>query len=207
MITLQQIRDKRPCREGWAKLLVCLGGTSGNYDPDRQVTLGDVAASNGAADAWWCVRCLDTTDAMLRRRIVRALLPACRRVATHTTDARVAYCLAAVARWVEGDDAVDLKTAARAARAAARAARAAARAARAAAAYTATDAAAAYAAAYATDAAAYATDVTDATDAAAAYATDAAAYAAAYATDAPEKERATQVADIIAEFGLTQTKG
>ena len=143
-ITLADIRAAHPCVSGWATLLTALGYADGKFDPDHQVTVGDVAVSNGAADAWWCVRSLDCANVTVRRRVVRALLPCCRRVAVHTTDARVVDCLDAIFRWVEGDDTVDLRAAAYAADAAAYAARAAA----ARAAYAAADAAA--------DAAAYA---------------------------------------------------
>ena len=172
-ITLADIRAAHPCVSGWATLLTALGYADGKFDPDHQVTVGDVAVSNGAADAWWCVRSLDCANVTVRRRVVRALLPCCRRVAVHTTDARVVDCLDAIFRWVEGDDTVDLRAAAYAADAAAYAARAA-------------DARAAYAAADAARAAA----------ARAAYAAaDAAADAAAYA------ERKAQVDDLVAEFG------
>jgi len=188
-ITLADIRAAHPCVSGWATLLTALGYADGKFDPDHQVTVGDVAVSNGAADAWWCVRSLDCANVTVRRRVVRALLPCCRRVAVHTTDARVVDCLDAIFRWVEGDDTVDLRAAAYAADAAA---------------YAAADAAAAraaYAAAYAARAAAAraayaAADAARAAAARAAYAAaDAAADAAAYA------ERKAQVDDLVAEFG------
>ena len=52
-ITLQQIWDATPCAESWAKGLAALGYAAGNYDPERTVTLGDIAVALGAPDAWW----------------------------------------------------------------------------------------------------------------------------------------------------------
>jgi len=116
-LKLSQIRAHHPCRGGWEKLLASLGGAS--VPPDTVVSLGDVAQSNGAADAWWCVRCLDWSDVAVRRTVVGALLPAVRRAAEHTQDRRVHDCVAAVARWQAGDDAENLIQAADAAAAAA----------------------------------------------------------------------------------------
>ena len=48
MLTLQQIRDAHPCEDGWCQLLKSLGG---NPPMDTVVSLGDIARSNGAADA------------------------------------------------------------------------------------------------------------------------------------------------------------
>lgn len=75
---------------------------------DTVVSLGDIARSNGAADAWWCVRCLDWSDIAVRRAVIGALLPAVRRAAVHTQDQRVHGCIASLARWQAGDDTVDL---------------------------------------------------------------------------------------------------
>lgn len=200
-MSLADIREAGPCSQGWTKFLRHLGYEGGAYDPDRRVTLGDIAASNGAPDAWWCVRCLDLTNLMVRRRVVRALLPACRRAAASTTDTRVAACLDAVDRWTESDDTIDLPAAAAGAYAAAYEARA----------------SGAYAAAYAADAATYAAnaaadvyaeDAQESVVEAAANATNTAAADAAadvYAADAAaadaDAERRAQVADIVDEFG------
>lgn len=116
-MTLAQIRDQRPCEDGWKTLMASLGGA--RTPLATQVSLGDIARSNGAADVWWCVRALDWSDATIRRRVVGVLLLTVRRAATHTTAKRVHACINAVQRWCDGDDSVDLKSAARAARAAA----------------------------------------------------------------------------------------
>lgn len=132
-ITLEQIRAKSPCREGWTTLLKSLGNPS---DLSTKVSFGDIAQSNGAADALWCLRCVDD-----RRFGVSMVLPAVKRATQYATDKRVNDCIAAIEQWLSGDDSVDLRAAARAAASASAAAEAAAYAAYAA------DAAAAYAAA------------------------------------------------------------
>jgi hypothetical protein len=205
LITLQQIRDQRPCEEGWKTLLTSLGNPK---DLSLRVSIGDIAKSNGAQDALWCSRCI--TD---RRFVVSLIVPAVKRASVHTTDSRVHECVLAVEKWLAGDDSVNLNAAAAAADAAACAAGDVAYAA-ADVAYAAADVAyAAYNAAY--NAACAAADVTYAAARTAAYAaayvaaaatyaaTSAtyaaartAAYAAAYVADAAEQEQ--QVRDIIA---------
>ncbi len=128
LITLQQIRDHGPCKDGWSTLLKALSNPS---DLSMQVSIGDIAKSNGAQDALWCTRCIDD-----RRFVVSLILPAVRRASAFTTDSRVAECIAVLESWLAGDDGVDLRAAARAAAYAASAASA---------------AYAAYAAAYAAD--------------------------------------------------------
>ena len=56
MMTLQQIRNAKPCANGWRTLLESLGGSP---PMDTVVSLGDIARSNGAADAFWAIRCTD----------------------------------------------------------------------------------------------------------------------------------------------------
>ena len=179
MLTLQQIRDQSPCSEGWTKLLKSLG----NPPMDTVISLGDVAKSNDAADAWWCVRALDWNNEQVRREVIKALVPSVERAAKHTTDKRVHDCIGALKDWIDGKPA-DLEAAAWAADAAADAACAADAAARAAA-WAAADAAAD--AAWAADAAARAA----AWAAWAAQAAEAAAWAA---------ELEAQCADLIASF-------
>ena len=105
--TLQQIRDNGPCSEGWTKLLVSLKGV--NTPLDTLVSLGDVAHSNGAADAYWCVRCLDWKDVAVRRKVLSALLPSLRRALAHTQDQRVHDCVDGLSRWCDGEY-VDLES-------------------------------------------------------------------------------------------------
>lgn len=94
-ITLQQIRDHSPCRDGWTKLLKTLGNPS---DLSITVSIGEIARSNGPQDALWCLRCAEFD----RRDMVRAILPSVKRAATHTTDQRVADCIAAIEGWIAG---------------------------------------------------------------------------------------------------------
>ena len=110
-ISLQSIRDHHPCRDGWTTLLKSLDNPS---DLSTTVTLGDIALSNGALDAWWCVRCLDLTDITLRRKVISTLLPAVKRSSVHTKDQRVHDCITAIQKWIDGDDSVDLEAQARA---------------------------------------------------------------------------------------------
>ena len=177
LITLQQIRYQRPCEEGWKTLLTALGNPK---DLSLQVSIGDIAKSNGAQDALWCCRCISD-----RRFVVSLIIPTVKRASVHTTDSRVHDCVSALEKWLAGDDSVGLLAAADAAADAAddtyaaddayAATRHAARAARAA------------RAAYAAGAAAYAAGATIAVYT---------ARAAAYAANAAECER--QVRDIIA---------
>lgn len=113
--TLGDIRRHGPCKDGWERLLTGLGVGAG-YDLHMRVSLGDVAATNDAADALWCVRCLDWSDVSVRRVVISgAVLPAVKRAAAYTTDQRVHDCIAALDRWCDGDDAVDPMAVARAA--------------------------------------------------------------------------------------------
>jgi hypothetical protein len=120
MLTLQQIRDKSPCGDGWTKLLKSLG----NPPLDTVISLGDVAKSNGAEDAYWCVRALDWKNEQVWREVIKALIPSVERVAKHSTDNRVHDCIGALKDWIDGK-AADLDAAAGAARAATWTARAA----------------------------------------------------------------------------------
>ena len=135
---LAKIRAKSPCEEGWKKLLAGLGYKNGKHNHDHIVSLGDIATTNDAADAMWCVRALDWSDIAVRRAVIAgAVLPAVKRASKHTKDKRVFDCTDAIERWCAGDNKVDLRKAAAAAFASAAAFAAAAA------------AAAAYAAAYA----------------------------------------------------------
>jgi hypothetical protein len=89
--TLGRIRDKSPCSEGWEKLLSGLGYADGNFDPDRIVSLGDIATTNDAKDAIWAIRALDWSDIAIRRAVISgAVLPTVRRASKYTKD-RIRY--------------------------------------------------------------------------------------------------------------------
>ena len=100
--TLQQTHDAGACASGYRTALAAHGPAL-----DRPLTLADIAKSNGAADALWCLRLLPwDEDIALRRRVLRGvLLPACHRV----LRAAVPWYLADLDRWAAGDDAVDLR--------------------------------------------------------------------------------------------------
>jgi hypothetical protein len=109
-LTLADIRAHSPCAHGWRQLLATLG----TDDLSTRVSIGDIALSNGAPDALWCLHCLpNTVD--VRRVAVAMILPAVRRAAAHTTDQRVHDCIATVERWQAGVDSADLWAAAAAA--------------------------------------------------------------------------------------------
>ena len=149
--TLADIRRNSPCSEGWKTLLTSLRYPGADYDPERIVSLGDIAKSNDAIDSMWCIRCLDWTDIAVRRAVIAgAVLPAVKRASKHIKDQRVFDAIGIIECWCAGDDSADLNKARKAA-AYAYAAYAAANAA-AYAAYAAADAAYAYAADAAADA-------------------------------------------------------
>ena len=194
IITLADIRAHHPCEDGWRKLITALGTS----EPATRLTIGDVAKANGAADAMWCLRCID--DHRVR---IAAVMPAVRRASAHTTDQRAHDCIAAIERWLAGDDSVDL----RAARAAARAAGWAATEAAAEAAEAAW-AAEAEEATWAAEAAAEAAEAAEAAWAAEAEEATWAAEAAAEAAEAAwAEERTRQRDDLIQMFGLLAMEG
>ena len=61
--TLNQIRAKSPCADGWKKLLAYLGKTQADDEPLSIVTILD---SNGLDDALWCLRAVQDRDKELR---------------------------------------------------------------------------------------------------------------------------------------------
>lgn len=109
LITLQQIRDCSIPGEGWAKLLDALGNPS---DLSMKVSFGDIAKSNGAQDAMWCLRALDWHDAANRRFASSLVMPSIRRASKRTTDKQTHDCIKAIETWLKGDDSVDLVAAA-----------------------------------------------------------------------------------------------
>jgi hypothetical protein len=103
--TLAQARDAGACASGYRTALAAHGPAL-----DRPLTLADIARSNGAADALRCLRLLPwAEDIALRRLTLRGvLLPACHRA---LRGAAVPPYLAALERWADGDDTVDLRAA------------------------------------------------------------------------------------------------
>ena len=103
-LTLQVIRDHRPCQGGWKALTKSIGS-----DLTTELSIGDVVISNGINDALWCLQCLEP------RVRVAAIMPTVKRASVHTDDKRVHDCIADIDKWLAGDDTVDLKAVARAA--------------------------------------------------------------------------------------------
>ena len=181
--TLQSIKDKQPCSDGWKKLLNHLGKTSADEEP---LDFSTILESNGIEDAVWCLCTLPYKDRCLfLMEVAYKVLPLFEERLPE--DKRPREALEAVQKYYDGSiTEEELKKAAADAAAAAAYAYAAAYAV-----YAAAYAAAASAAAYASAtsvASAYASAATSVAAAASAAAYDAAAYdasaAAAYASAA-----------------------
>ncbi len=65
--TLNQIREKGPCKSGWMKLLATLGKIQADDEP---VTILQVLDSNGLADALWCLRAVQGRNKEIRLYMV-----------------------------------------------------------------------------------------------------------------------------------------
>lgn len=104
-MTLARLREQRPCVRGWLALLEGLDGA--RTPMTATVNLGDIARICGADDAWWSARVFDLDNRAIRRALVAALLPAARRVAREA-DRNLLDNISKLARWVDGDDSVDL---------------------------------------------------------------------------------------------------
>jgi len=61
--TLNKIRDNKPCRSGWLKLLRNLEKTKPDNEPISITTIID---SNGLDDALWCLRAVDGHEREMR---------------------------------------------------------------------------------------------------------------------------------------------
>ena len=66
--TLNKIRDKSPCVDGWAKLLKYLGKTQAD---DAPLAIKTVLESNGLYDALWCLRADEGRDKEIRLLAVK----------------------------------------------------------------------------------------------------------------------------------------
>ena len=99
-LTLQVIRDHRPCQGGWETLTKAIGSNL-----TTELSIGNVLISNGLDDALWCLECLEP------RVRVAAIMPAVKRAAVHIDDKRVHDCIADIDKWLAGDDTVDLDAA------------------------------------------------------------------------------------------------
>ena len=114
--TLNKIRSKSPCADGWAKLLKHLGKPQTDDEPLSLITILD---SNGLDDALWCLQAVDGHD-----REIRLYAVWCARQVQHLmTDKRSLDAIDVAERFANGlatENELDIAWAA--ARAAARAA-------------------------------------------------------------------------------------
>lgn len=99
LISLASIRHAGPHEEVWTKLLDSLGRPAQPTWPKTCVTLGDVAASSGAAGALWCAKLLPNEA---RPDLMRSILPSVKRAAAHTSDVLVHAYIIAIERWIDG---------------------------------------------------------------------------------------------------------
>lgn len=124
--TLNKIREHRPCKEGWKRMLIYLNNTKAADDPLPLLTILD---SNGLDDCLWSLRTVPEHDNLWRKYAVW-----CARQVEHLMiDERSKRALDVAWRHAEGKATDEELAAAREAAEAARATRAAAEAARAAA--------------------------------------------------------------------------
>lgn len=94
--TLNEIRAKSPCHEGWTKLLAHLGKTKADDDPLSIVTILD---SNGLDDALWCLQAVKG-----REREIRLFGVWCARQVQHLmTDQRSLDALDVAERFANGE--------------------------------------------------------------------------------------------------------
>jgi len=93
--TLNQIRDKNPCADGWAKLLKYLGKTKAD---DEAISILTILDSNGLDDALWCLRAVTGHD-----REIRLYAVWCARQVQHLlTDRRSLDALDVAERFANG---------------------------------------------------------------------------------------------------------
>lgn len=69
-VSLNEIREQGPCRDGWAKVLASKGGTSADMDAPFPIT--DIIESNGLDDALWTLRCRPERSNLWRKFAVWA---------------------------------------------------------------------------------------------------------------------------------------
>jgi hypothetical protein len=99
MIILQSILDSHPDQKMWDRLLVNLQ----NPPLSKGVSLGDIALSNGASDAWWCARTMNWADIPLRRKVVETLITAVKRASLDVSDHRIVTGINCLDKWLSGN--------------------------------------------------------------------------------------------------------
>jgi hypothetical protein len=93
--TLNQIRDKKPCPDGWKKLLAHLGKTRAD---DEALSIITILDSNGLDDALWCLQAVKDHDRKMRLYAVWCA----RRVQRLLTDRRSLDALDVAERLASG---------------------------------------------------------------------------------------------------------
>ena len=94
--TLEKIRSRGPCQDGWDRLLRHLGKTKADNDI---LPLSTVLESNGYDDALWCLRAVDGHD-----REIRLFAVWCARSVEHLSqDPRVKAATDVAERYAGGD--------------------------------------------------------------------------------------------------------
>jgi len=94
--TLNQIREKSPCAEGWRKLLAHLGKQRADDEP---LTITQIIDSNGLDDALWCLRAVQGRDLEIRLYAVWCA----RQVQHQMTDPRSLAALDAAENFAIGE--------------------------------------------------------------------------------------------------------
>ena len=93
--TLNQIREKSPCADGWKKLLAHLGKTTAD---DEALSIITILDSNGLDDALWCLQAVEGHD-----REIRLYAVWCARQVQHLmTDKRSLDALDVAERFANG---------------------------------------------------------------------------------------------------------
>jgi len=93
--TLNQIRAKSPCQNGWTKLLAYLGKTKADDEP---ISIATILDSNGLDDARWCLQAVKGRDREIRlfgvwcARQVQHLMTDPRSIAALDVSERFANC-------------------------------------------------------------------------------------------------------------------
>jgi hypothetical protein len=100
-VTLNQIREKKPCEDGWQKLLKSLDKTTAD---DTEVSIAYIAKSNSVNDAMWVLfNVLDgyqKEKAYLMHDIAAMVLPIYEK--EYPNDTRVRDCLQAIKDFADG---------------------------------------------------------------------------------------------------------
>jgi hypothetical protein len=96
--TLEKIREKSPCQEGWKKLLATLNKTKADSEP---VSFIQILDSNGLNDALWCLRAEPENKSVQKKARLFAVF--CARQHEHLlTDERSKNAINVAERFANG---------------------------------------------------------------------------------------------------------